>query len=117
VTVLQGEDTVHEAGELQVVGGDQRCGSLHPRHFADVLEHLVGGVGIEVARGLVGQDQAGPIRQGASEGHPLLLAARHLRRLVMQPLGQAQPLQQDPGAVARNLEAGARDPQRQPDVI
>ena len=37
---------------------------------------------IEIARGLVGEHQRGVIDQGPGDGHALLLAARHLRRLV-----------------------------------
>ena len=60
------------------------------------LEHRRRGRWIEVAGRLVGQRSAGLIGQGPGDGHPLLLAAGELRRLVVQaarpdPAGPAGP--------------------------
>src|SRR5216684_5139902 len=47
---------------------------------------------VEVSGRLVGQDQLRVRRQNAGDGYPLLLTARHLRRQMMQPRGEADHL-------------------------
>src|SRR5690606_37558880 len=66
--------------ELGLVGYHKYSPSL----FVELEEyvHDEGGVsGVEVARGLVGHDYLGVIRDVTRYGHPLLLAARKLVRL------------------------------------
>src|SRR5712691_915562 len=53
---------------------------------------------VEVAGGLVGEDEAGVARQHSGDGHPLLLPARELRRQVARARAEADELE------------GARDP-------
>lgn len=48
------------------------------------IHHIHRGLGVQVSRGLVGQDQLRLRHKGAGDAHPLLLAARHLRGLVLQ---------------------------------
>ena len=57
------------------------------------LHDLHRGAAIEVARGLVRQQDGGPVNQGASDSHPLLLAAGKLRRKMLHALAQAHKLQ------------------------
>ena len=52
---------------------------------------LVGGV--QVAGGLVGQDDFRIVDQRAGNGHALLLAAGELRGQVMRAIGQADPIE------------------------
>ena len=62
----------------------------------ELLEHpqdFDARVRIEIAGGLVGQNEHGPIHQRAADRHPLLLPARHLRRLVMGAIGQPDAIQ------------------------
>ena len=58
------------------------------------VEHPAAGARVQIAGGLVGQQDARPVGQGAGDGDALLLAARQLRRAVRQPLAQAQQAQQ-----------------------
>ena len=61
------------------------------------LEHLQDfdtGVRIQVAGGLVGQEQRRTVHQRPRNSHPLLLSAGHLRRLVVQPVAQPDPVQE-----------------------
>ena len=48
--------------------------------LAEELHHLLGGLGVERAGGLVGPHDARPARERAGDGDPLLLATRELRR-------------------------------------
>ena len=57
------------------------------------LHDLVAVLGVEVARGLVGQDQVRLVDQRARHGHALLLAARELRREVVAAVGDIHLLE------------------------
>jgi hypothetical protein len=61
--------------------------------LGDEVEHQVGddggGLAVEVAGRLVGEQQGRAGGQGAGQGHALLLAARQLVRIVGQARGQA----------------------------
>ena len=50
---------------------------------------------VEVAGGLVGQDQVRVGDQGPGHRHPLLLATGELAGTVVDPVGQAHPVQGD----------------------
>ena len=73
------------------------------------------GPGVEVAGGLVGEDDRRLAGQGAGHGHALLLAAGELARAVAQPVAEADGGHDlvEPGLV--RLGAGQR--QRQDDVL
>ena len=89
--------------------------------LAELLEqrhHLQAGVRVEVAGRLVGQDEARPVDQRAGDRHPLLLAARELAGVVVEPLAEADPLQRLRGAApAARAGRSPRVDQRQLDVL
>ena len=55
---------------------------------AHEVEDLGAGLGVEVARRLVGEDDVGLAGQGAGDGDTLLLAAGQLARAVLQAVVQ-----------------------------
>ena len=57
-------------------------------------EDVVGGMHVEVSRGLVGKQNARGIGDCTGDCHPLLLAPRQLCRPVIEPLCQPQILEQ-----------------------
>jgi len=67
---------------------------------------------IQVSRGLIGQYQRRIMHQGAGDGRPLLLPARHLGGPVTGPLGEADAVQQGGGPLAGPLAGDARQAQR-----
>ena len=52
-------------------------------------EDLVGGGAVEIAGRLVAEQQRRIGDDGAGDGDALLLAARHLARIVLGPVGEA----------------------------
>ena len=73
------------------------------------------GVAVQVARRLVGQQQPRPHHEGAGEGDALLLTARKLRRIVLQPVAQTDRFQ----ALGRAVEGvpAAGELERHGDVL
>ncbi len=65
------------------------------------VEHVLGGVRVEVAGRLVGEDETRLVGQRAGDGGALLLAARQLRRAVIDAVGETQRAQHLRGALRR----------------
>src|SRR5262249_15191245 len=62
--------------------------------FVEPLQNfhdLVAGCGVEVSGGLVGKNDIGIVDKRPRDGHSLLLAARELRRTVIEAGGPAHP--------------------------
>ena len=74
-------DLVHYIGGLGHLGGvgDQNDAFALLGQLAEDVQNLVLGLPVQVARGLVGQDDFGVVGQGPGDGHPLLLAAGELQ--------------------------------------
>ncbi len=70
-------------------------------HLPQQLVQRVGGLLVEVAGRLVGQQHRRPHHQRPRHRHPLLLAARQHPRAVGQPLAEPDPPEQLLGAGAR----------------
>ena len=83
---------------------------------AEELEDLVARLAVEVAGGLVGQQQRRPLDQGPGDGHPLALAAGHLVGAVAHAVGQPDPGERFGRAAAPLRGRDARVDQRQLDV-
>ena len=75
-----------------------------PRLFTsrdDELHHLLAELGVERRGGLVDEHERRLVHQGAPDGHPLALAARHLPRKVVGPVLQTELVEQLVGPVRR----------------
>ena len=73
--------------------GDEQNGGPLVIEGAQLAHHFGSGLGVQVARWLVGHDDGRLGRHGPGDGHPLLLAAGQLHRPVMHPLSQPHFLQ------------------------
>ena len=82
---------------------------------AQDVQHPAGGPGVEVAGGLVGEDDGGPPDQGAGAGHALGLPAGQLGGAVVQAVAQADGVDDPVEVVAVDPPAG--DVQGQGDVL
>src|SRR5439155_145699 len=65
----------------------------------DEVDDLFARRGIQIARGLVGEQERWPPRHRARHRHPLLLSAGKLDGIVMPPLGQPHVVEQSPRTV------------------
>jgi hypothetical protein len=106
------EDARHAVRELVIVRRDERADARGLHQRVELEEHAVRGGGIEVAGGLVGEEQPRRVGEGAAEGEALLLATRQFRRTVTGAGADADALEQVlrpfGGGGARGRECSAR---------
>ena len=72
------DDAVGHVGEDGVVGDEDGERAEFAVHGLDGLEDGDAGLHVERACRLVAEQHLGPLRDGAGDGHALLLAAGHL---------------------------------------
>ena len=87
------DDAVGDGREGGVVGDDDHGAA---RGSAGVLQKLQDGAPrfeVEGAGGLIAEQELGVFRQGAGDGHALLLTAGKLAREVAHALGKAHGIQ------------------------
>ena len=77
-------------GDALVVGRDQRRAALAADQVEELGEDDVGGMLVEVAGRLVGEHQRRLVGERAGDRDALLLAARQLRRAMVEPLRQGR---------------------------
>ena len=85
-------------------------------HVAQQIHDLHARLGVEGARGFVGQQDLRVIDEGARDGDALHLAARHLRGLLVDVVLQADAFKSVEGALAALGAGDAREGQCQLDV-
>jgi hypothetical protein len=100
---------VSDVGDPVVMGGDNDhaagSGQL-PQEHQNAFDLDV----VEVGGGLVGHHQRRVVHQSTGDGHPLLLATRHLARPVGDPFGEGNPRQQRVGSFGRLFAPHAGQP-------
>ncbi len=88
------DDLVCVRGEVRVVGDENDGGSgLVVQGFEEGEDAGPGGA-IEVAGGLVGEEDAGLVGEGAGDGDALLFAAGELGREVVGAVGQSDVVEE-----------------------
>jgi hypothetical protein len=119
VAVPHPDDPPARGGDLRLVGDDHEGLALVPVEASEEGDDLGRALGVEVAGGLVGQDQLRPVDQRPRDRGPLLLATRQLGRLVAGAIGQTDGRQRirrgllaraptPTGVVAGKLDVGTR---------
>jgi acyl-CoA thioesterase-1 len=91
---------VRTAGEKRVVRDHHERRAPLTVEFLHQLDDRLAGDAVEVASRLVCEQDLRIIHEGARERDPLLLAAGQLRRIVVQPMAQADTLEQASGALS-----------------
>jgi len=79
-------------GDIGLMGDQQHRETLLVQLLED-RHHLDAGARVEVAGGLVRQEQGGAVHQRPRDGDPLLLATGELRRGVVEPVRETDALQ------------------------
>src|ERR1051325_9717459 len=100
LAVVQRDDAVEAAGEVEVVGRDQRGKATGADDSEQRLDHSFGGRVVEIAGRLVGQPDLRIVGEGAHDRDALLLAPGEPRRAVRQAGAEPDPLQQGARLVA-----------------
>ncbi len=99
------------------MGGDQGGHALGLDHGAEQAHDLLAGLGVELAGGLVGEQDLRAARQRPGDRDPLLLPAGQLTWPLLRVLAQADDVQHEPDALLPLLRVHAHDPQRHADVL
>ena len=73
--VLQGDHYVGQRGQLRVVGHEHQRASLCTAHRDQKFDNLPPRRAIQIAGGLVGEEDGRIVGQGAPDRHALLLTA------------------------------------------
>src|SRR5262245_61049486 len=113
--VVDREPATGAGGELGVVR-DQDDGDPPNLEPVDEGEDVGARGGVEVAGGLVGEEQAGALHEGARERDALLLAAGELARSVREARGETDGLERLGRAAAALLAGHAGVEERELDV-
>src|SRR5688572_223366 len=113
--VLDMDRPVGAVGDPRVVG-DHDQGAPLTSQLLEQVQDVLAARGVEVAGGLVGQDQVGLAGQGAGDGDPLHLPARELGRLVLHAVGEADLLEELLDSRAPRGRRQATEEQRQLNV-
>src|SRR6266545_125004 len=99
------------AGHLWVVRDEDDRGAAAVQVLEETA-HALAGPRVEAARGLVGQDQSGPVGQSAGDRDLLLLAAGKPSRARARPVLEADEIEQVARPLAAVLELDAREGER-----
>ena len=99
-------EPVGDRGRRLVVADDDGRRALLAGELGDQAVDGVGVLGVQLAGGLVCEQQVRPVRERGAERDPLLLAAGEARGPVVEPVAQADPLQQPRRRGARFRAAG-----------
>jgi hypothetical protein len=99
------------------VGRDERGHALGTDDGAQQPHDLLGGLGVELTGGLVGEQQLGPAGQRPRDRDALLLAAGQLGGPLPCVLAQADDVQHQLDPLVANARRRAGDTQRNLDVL
>jgi hypothetical protein len=105
--VLQPQHPVGDLVQAGVVADDHHRPAIFGGQLAQQPGDLAADGAVEVGSGLIGQDQRGVVGQGPGDGHPLLFPARQLLGSEVEPAPEADPLQQDAGALVGGVAGDA----------
>jgi hypothetical protein len=102
-------------GEVRVVGHEDEGGAGGAVQVEEHVDDPMGGIAVEVAGGLVGEEQFGLRDEGAGDGDPLLFAAGELDGIVIGAVLEPDLFEKAEG-VGR-VGSGAAEFQRDEDVF
>ena len=112
-------DLDHAPGMRGHLGGvrDQDDRVTLPGEILEQRQDLGAALAVQRAGGLVREDDLAAVHERAGDGDALLLTARQLGRLVLQPIGQAEPREQRARTIVPRTRRRARVDGRYLDVL
>src|SRR5690606_13395930 len=111
------EHAVGSADDLAAMGRHHERRAVAPAGVVEQREQALGGLEVEVAGRLVREHDARPVRQGACDRDPLLLAARELLRETLLAAGELEVAEQRRDPAGGLLLRHAVQRKRQRDVL
>ena len=115
--VAQVDDPVGDARRLRIVAHDHRGRPLLGDELVEDRVHTCGRGSVELAGGLVGDEQPRAVRERGAQRDPLLLAARELPRSCGSTVEQSDPLEQLAGASSPLPELDREQAEGNPDQL
>ena len=115
--VADGDESIGDQRRRRVVADDDRRGADLAYQLAQERVDAGGVVGIELAGGLVGEQDAWPVRNGGADCHPLLFSAGKPARLLVCPVEEPHPIQQERGPVPAALRRGTGQLELERDAV
>src|SRR5882724_1603590 len=115
--VEQADDSVGAVGQARVVGDHDHGRLVLAVQLFENAHDLVAHLAVEVAGGLVGQEDLRAADDGAGDRHPLLLAARELGGEVMGARGKPHPVEGGERPLPALLRRKTAVQQRDLDVV
>ena len=94
---MEAQATVAAIRQALFVGHQHEGGALLPVDLEQQVDDMGAGGGIQIAGGLVREQDRGLRGKGPGDGHPLLFTAGELVGIVVRALPQADPLQKFTG--------------------
>jgi hypothetical protein len=95
--IADGDDAVGVVGDVRLVG-DEDDGVALGVEVVEEGHDLDGGFGVEVAGGLIGEDDGGLVDEGAGDGDALALAAGEFVGLMVHALAEVDGFEDELGA-------------------
>src|SRR5262245_32095432 len=87
--VTEADDSAGVLGDVGLVGHEHDGDAAFRVEALEDAHHLDARARVEVARGFIGQQQRWLVDERAGDGHALLLSARELIRVVIQPAAES----------------------------
>ena len=106
VAVAQRDAPVRPGGEVEVVRDEHERRAAPGVHSQQDVDDVLPVGRVEIAGGLVREEQARLVGQRAGDGHALLLSAGELRRVMMPAPGQSDLVEQGLRPWSRLANAG-----------
>lgn len=116
-TVLHFQNAVKDVERAVIVCHDEDAGIPLVGDFGEKLHDLTPSMAVESGGGLVGEDEAGIVREGSGDGDPLLLSAGKSDRKIVRAFADPEVIQQFSGPFAGRPGSGVIDLQRNLHVL
>ena len=95
--VVDADDPFRVQGNIGVMGHQDDGDAAPFIEFTEHGENFLAGTRVQVARGFIGEEHRRTVDQRPGDGHPLLLPAGKLGRLVIHPISQPHQTEHDLG--------------------